>query len=156
MLLLLLLLLSLQSCLTLCNPIDCSLPGSPVPGILQARTLEWAAIAFSSNVLRHCNSSLGAAPVPLQEAGSSSGRVHRCPAHASAGFSVSCPQPGFCQALRLRETELDTDSPSPGRSSLDQRESESQDPQREMNEGIFKRLYVRGESGVGFEGCIGV
>ena len=33
---------SLQSCLTLCNAIDCSPPGSPFPGILQARTLEWA------------------------------------------------------------------------------------------------------------------
>ena len=39
---------SLQSCLTLCNPIDSSPPGSPVPGILQARTLEWVAITFSS------------------------------------------------------------------------------------------------------------
>ena len=38
---------SLQSCLTLCNPIDGSPPGSPVPGILQARTLEWVAISFS-------------------------------------------------------------------------------------------------------------
>ena len=38
---------SLQSCPTLCDPIDGSLPGSPVPGILQARTLEWAAISFS-------------------------------------------------------------------------------------------------------------
>ena len=38
---------SLQSCLTLCDPIDGSPPGSPVPGILQARTLEWAAISFS-------------------------------------------------------------------------------------------------------------
>ena len=38
---------SLQSYLTLCNPIDGSPPGSPVPGILQARTLEWVAIAFS-------------------------------------------------------------------------------------------------------------
>ena len=38
---------SLQSCLTLCDPIDGSLPGSPIPGILQARTLEWGAIAFS-------------------------------------------------------------------------------------------------------------
>ena len=36
----------LQSCLTLCNPIDGSPPGSPVPGILQARTLEWIAISF--------------------------------------------------------------------------------------------------------------
>ena len=39
---------SLQSCLTLCNPIDGSPPGSPVPGILQARTLEWVAISFSN------------------------------------------------------------------------------------------------------------
>ena len=39
---------SLQSCLTLCNPIDRSPPGSPIPGILQARTLEWVAISFSS------------------------------------------------------------------------------------------------------------
>ena len=38
---------SLQSCPTLCNPIDSSPTGSPVPGILQARTLEWAAISFS-------------------------------------------------------------------------------------------------------------
>ena len=38
---------SLQSCLTLCDPIDGSPPGSPVPGILQARTLEWVAICFS-------------------------------------------------------------------------------------------------------------
>jgi len=38
---------SLQSCPTLCNPIDGSLPGSSVPGILQARTLEWVAISFS-------------------------------------------------------------------------------------------------------------
>ena len=39
---------SLQSCLTLCDPIDGSPQGSPVPGILQARTLEWVAIAFSN------------------------------------------------------------------------------------------------------------
>ena len=39
---------SLQSCPTLCDPIDCSPPGSPVPGILQARTLEWLAISFSN------------------------------------------------------------------------------------------------------------
>ena len=37
----------LQSCPTLCDPIDGSPPGSPVPGILQARTLEWVAISFS-------------------------------------------------------------------------------------------------------------
>ena len=38
---------SLQSCPTVCDPIDRSPPGSPVPGILQARTLEWVAISFS-------------------------------------------------------------------------------------------------------------
>ena len=39
---------SLQSCPTLCDPIDSNLLGSPVPGILQARTLEWVAISFSN------------------------------------------------------------------------------------------------------------
>ena len=38
----------LQSCPTLCDPIDCSPSGSPIPGILQARTLEWVAISFSN------------------------------------------------------------------------------------------------------------
>ena len=47
--LLILPLLLLQSCPTLCNPIDGSPPGSPVPGILQARTLEWAAISLHRN-----------------------------------------------------------------------------------------------------------
>ena len=37
-----------QSCLTLCDPIDSSPPGSPIPGILQARILEWIAISFSN------------------------------------------------------------------------------------------------------------
>ena len=37
-----------QSCPTLCNPMDYSPPGSPIPGILQARTLEWVAISFSN------------------------------------------------------------------------------------------------------------
>ena len=40
---------SFQSCLTLCDPIDSSPPGSPVPGILQARILEWVAISFSNS-----------------------------------------------------------------------------------------------------------
>ena len=50
---------SLQSCLTLCNPIDSSPSGSSVPGILQARILEWVAISFSnacvhSKLLQSC------------------------------------------------------------------------------------------------------
>ena len=43
---------SLQSCPTLCDPTDGSPPGSPVPGILQARTLEWVAISFSISFYR--------------------------------------------------------------------------------------------------------
>ena len=39
---------SLQSCPTLCDPTDGSPPGSPIPGILQARTVEWVAISFSN------------------------------------------------------------------------------------------------------------
>ena len=39
---------SLQSCPTLCDPTEGSPPGSPIPGILQARTLEWVAISFSN------------------------------------------------------------------------------------------------------------
>ena len=53
---------SLQSCPTLCDPIDGSPPGSPVPGILQAKTLEWVSVSFSNawkgkvNYLPHmCN-----------------------------------------------------------------------------------------------------
>ena len=42
---------SLQSCPTLCDPMDCSLPGFSVHGILQARTLEWVAISFSKRKL---------------------------------------------------------------------------------------------------------
>ena len=40
-----------QSCPTLCNPMDCSLPGSSVHGIFQARVLEWVAIAFSGDYM---------------------------------------------------------------------------------------------------------
>ena len=48
-----------QSCLTLCDPMDCSLPGSSVHGIFQARVLEWVAIAFSGHgadwsLIQHC------------------------------------------------------------------------------------------------------
>ena len=44
---------SLQSCLTLCDPVDGSPPGSPISGILQPRTLEWVAISFSKYTLSH-------------------------------------------------------------------------------------------------------
>ena len=54
-----------QSCPTLSDPMDCSLPGSPVPGILQARVLEWGAIAFSNYYL------IKSSPWPLE-----AGQVH--------------------------------------------------------------------------------
>ena len=44
---------SLQSCLTLCDPVDGSQPGFPIPGILQARVLEWVAISGSHYITRH-------------------------------------------------------------------------------------------------------
>ena len=44
---------SLQSCPTLCNPIDGSPPGSPVPGILQARTLEWVVIGIIDTLISY-------------------------------------------------------------------------------------------------------
>ena len=54
---------SLQSCLTQCHPIDSSPPGSPVPGILQARTLEWVAISFSNAL--SSDALLGMAELPV-------------------------------------------------------------------------------------------
>ena len=51
-----------QSCPTLSNPIDCSPPGSPVPGILQARTLEWVAISFSRGEVTAAAKSLQSCP----------------------------------------------------------------------------------------------
>ena len=56
-----------QSCLTLSNPMDCSLPGSSVHGIFQARVPEWGAIAFSGNSgMHHYKSpSKGQEPIPL-------------------------------------------------------------------------------------------
>ena len=48
-----------QSCLTLCNPVDCSLPVSSVCGISQARILEWVAISFSRGIFLTQGSNLG-------------------------------------------------------------------------------------------------
>ena len=59
----------IQLCLTLSDPMDCSLPGSSIHGILQARVLEWGAIAFSNLALPIPNSkvtSSGKAPLTLQ------------------------------------------------------------------------------------------
>ena len=51
-----------QSCLTLCIPMDCSLPGSSIHGIFQARVLEWGAIAFSGSIFRVGNKSIYTIP----------------------------------------------------------------------------------------------
>ena len=56
---------SLQSCPTLCDPIDGSPPGAPVPGILQARTLEWVAISFSIGRYTYFPSFLKLSPISL-------------------------------------------------------------------------------------------
>ena len=56
---------SLESCPTLCDPIDGSPPGSPIPGILQARTLEWVAISFSNNLPAAAAKSLQLCPTLL-------------------------------------------------------------------------------------------
>ena len=60
---------SLQSCLTLSDLMDCSLPGSSVHGIFQARVLEWGAIAFSGSVYDNC-----LIPVPSLKRKRSKGR----------------------------------------------------------------------------------
>ena len=54
-----------QSCLTLSDPMDCSLPGSPVPGIFQARVLEWGATAFSMTAINFSQARLSACYLPL-------------------------------------------------------------------------------------------
>ena len=62
-----------QSCLTLCDPMDCSPPGSSVHGILQARILEWAAISFSRGSSQESNPGLphcGQTLYPLSHQGS--------------------------------------------------------------------------------------
>ena len=66
---------SLQSCLTLCNPVDCSLPGSSVHGILQARILEWVAMSSSRE-----SSDPGIKPVSLMS-----------PALADRFFNTNAP-----------------------------------------------------------------
>ena len=74
----------LQSCLTLCDPIDGSPPGSTVPGILQARTLEWVVISFS-NAFMHAKS------------------LQSCPTLCDPidGSSPGSPVPGILQARTL-------------------------------------------------------
>ena len=78
---------SLQSCPTLCDPIDGSPPGSPVPGILQARVLEWGAIAFFQFYTQWCinvNPSLPIHPLPFPPP------MFTCPFSTSASLFLPC------------------------------------------------------------------
>ena len=109
----------LPSCPTLCNPIDSSPPGSPVPGILQARTLEWVAISFSkstvsvqfSSVAQSCptlcdpmNCSTPGLPVHHQLPEYTQTQVHRVsdaiqPSHPLLSPSPPAPNPSQHQSL---------------------------------------------------------
>ena len=86
---------SLQLCLTLCNPIDSSPPGSPVPGILQARILEWVAISFS-NACMHAKS-LQSCPTLCDPMDSSppGSSVHRI-LQQEYWSGLSFPSPCYC------------------------------------------------------------
>ena len=91
---------SRQSCPTLCDPIDGSPPGSPVPGILQARVLEWGAIAFSVNIfISHLLFLSGCAGLSLLH-----GTFSGCRARAShrGGFLCGEPRPQGKRAQQLR------------------------------------------------------
>ena len=83
----------LQLCLTLCNPMDCSLPGSSVHGILQARILEWVAISFSNTTLLYYLAAAAAAAKSLQS----------CPilCDPTDGSPPGSPVPGILQARIL-------------------------------------------------------
>ena len=98
---------SLQSCLTLCDPMDSSPPGSPVPGILQARTLEWVAISFSNDESEKWKRSRSVVP----DSQGPQGLQHQAP--PSMGFSrqeywsgVPLPSPGV-QSMGLQRVGHD-------------------------------------------------
>ena len=107
---------SLQLCPTLCNPMDGSPPGSPFPGILQARTLEWIAISFSNawkwKVKVKSLSRVRLLVTPWTAA-------HQAP--LSMGFSrqeywsgVPLPSPGHtCNSIKIIETKIEKDTCTP-------------------------------------------
>ena len=109
----------IQLCLTLCNPMDCSLPGSTIHGILQARVLEWGALAFlsytQSDQIRSAvqsyptlcdpmNLSTPGLPVPHQLPEFTQTHVHRVsdviqPSHPLSSPSPPAPNPSQHQSL---------------------------------------------------------
>ena len=80
----------LQSCPTLCDPIDGSPPGSTVPGILQARTLEWVAIAFSNVLHTPWLSSFSSL---LRSISQTNFSVPKSPSEESFLYTGKCPHP---------------------------------------------------------------
>ena len=91
---------SLQSCPTLCDPRDGSPPGSPVPGIFQARVLEWGAIAFSSKI-GHLHLNIFSEYVSAAAAAAKS--LQLCPTLCDPrdGSPPGSPVPGILQARTL-------------------------------------------------------
>ena len=79
---------SLQSCLTLCDPIDGSSPGSPVPGILQTKTLEWVAVHPGPPLYPKPPKSRRACPPPLSPLSTQSASHSPCPPREQ-GFPTS-------------------------------------------------------------------
>ena len=102
----------LQSCLTLCNPIDGSPPGSPVPGVLQARTLEWVAISFSN---ARCARPSGVPRGPATSTGSLASQRHpgkfpKVPGRRRG--TRGCVEPaGLCGRCTLRQTQRSPEGP---------------------------------------------
>ena len=96
---------SLQSCPTLCDPMDGSPPGSPVPGILQARSLEWVAISFSNawkwKVKVKSLSHAGLVAIPAYQAPPSMG-------FSSQEYWSGVPLPSLRYYLNLCNTQLIT------------------------------------------------
>ena len=90
---------SLQLCQTLCDPIDSSLPGSPIPGILQARILEWTAISFSKKVGNFDHKYLNTAAAAAAAAKS----LQSCPTlcYPLDSSPPGCPVPEILQARTL-------------------------------------------------------
>ena len=95
---------SLRSCPTLCDPIDSSPPGSPIPRILQARTLEWVAISFSNAWKRKVEGkSLNHAQLFARNAAAAAKSLQSCPTLCDPrdGSPPDSPVPGILKARIL-------------------------------------------------------
>ena len=108
---------SLQSCPTLCDPVDSSPPGSPIPGILQARTLEWVAISspMCENEVTQLYLTLSD-PMDCSLPGSSIHGIRqaRVLKSISALFFIYCAKTTICLTLYFAVNEISTLSISTG------------------------------------------